>query len=99
MNNKEEEAATVRGQKSAPNPSVPTASSPSIRNSSGSSSTRAEHGRGQEGRTSTKRRPRQLSLCAQDSTGNQGDMEPSQEAWASWKEQKGKYTQAKGRVH
>eukprot|EP00983_Pelagomonas_calceolata_P028528 893596-Pelagomonas_calceolata.AAC.1 len=46
-------------------PSAPTPSSPRSR----SSSTRAEHGRSWEERTSSKRRPRQLSSSTQGSAG------------------------------
>eukprot|EP00983_Pelagomonas_calceolata_P121063 1160763-Pelagomonas_calceolata.AAC.12 len=49
----------------APHHSAPPTSSPSSR----SSSTRAEHGRSCEEKSS-KRRPRQPSLSAQDGTGN-----------------------------
>eukprot|EP00983_Pelagomonas_calceolata_P006197 205424-Pelagomonas_calceolata.AAC.4 len=46
------------------------------RSRSGGSSTRAEHGRSQEERGSSKRRPRQPISSAQDSTGNQSDTGP-----------------------
>eukprot|EP00983_Pelagomonas_calceolata_P041118 1137918-Pelagomonas_calceolata.AAC.1 len=73
----EGEAATVRAHQ--PPPLAPAPSSPSSRSSSKSSSTRAEHGRSCEERTSSKHRPRQPSLSTQGSTGNQSDMVPSQE--------------------